>query len=101
MSARVNRRPSRFVGQKIDRGIETAVRILQSHGIETYESCEGGEGHAYAGPTVEVVIPAQSATMITGFATEPDAEAWVVGHKERVAAPLARGRKFLQRPRTS
>ena len=36
----------------LDRGIEKAVRQLQSQGIETFESCEGGPGHAYPEPTV-------------------------------------------------
>ena len=44
--------PSPFVPGKIDRGIKRAVSLLQAHEIETYESCEGGEGHAYAEPTV-------------------------------------------------
>ena len=37
---------------KLDRGIEKAVRTLQANGVETFESCEGGEGHAYPEPTV-------------------------------------------------
>ena len=37
---------------QLDRGIERAVRILQQFDIETYESCEGGPGHAYAEPTI-------------------------------------------------
>lgn len=28
------------------------VEILISEGIETYESCEGGEGHSYKEPTI-------------------------------------------------
>lgn len=36
----------------LDRGIEEIVRILNENGIETYESCEGGSGHAYYEPTV-------------------------------------------------
>ena len=34
------------------RGIAEAVRILQEHGVETFESCEGGEGDAYPEPTI-------------------------------------------------
>ena len=45
-------RPSRPIPGQLDRGIERAVRILQASGIETVESCEGGEGHAYAEPTI-------------------------------------------------
>ena len=37
---------------KLDRGIEKAVRTLQANDIETFESCEGGEGRAYPEPTV-------------------------------------------------
>lgn len=36
----------------LDAGIRKAVLILNAAGIETYESCEGGEGHSYAEPTV-------------------------------------------------
>ena len=37
---------------KLDKGIERAVRTFQANGIETFESCEGGEGHAYPEPTI-------------------------------------------------
>ena len=36
----------------LDKGIEREVEILVEGGIETYESCEGGTGHAYLEPTV-------------------------------------------------
>lgn len=36
----------------LDKGIERAVRVLMAAGIETFESCEGGAGHAYLEPTV-------------------------------------------------
>lgn len=36
----------------LDIGIETFVKVLRSSGIETFESCEGGEGHTYPVPTV-------------------------------------------------
>jgi hypothetical protein len=36
----------------LDAGIIEPVRILREAGIETFESCEGGEGHAYPEPTV-------------------------------------------------
>ncbi len=36
----------------IDLGIVRAVKVLMDHGIETFESCQGGEGHAMARPTV-------------------------------------------------
>jgi hypothetical protein len=36
----------------LDPGIAAYVRVLASHGIETYESCEGGAGHAFPEPTI-------------------------------------------------
>lgn len=36
----------------LDAGIYRAVIVLREAGIETFESCEGGEGHAYPEPTV-------------------------------------------------
>ena len=36
----------------IDRGIAVVVARLQAAGIETFESCEGGPGHAFHEPTV-------------------------------------------------
>ena len=38
--------------EPLDAGISEYVRILREGGVETYESCEGGEGHPYAEPTV-------------------------------------------------
>ncbi len=37
---------------RLDRGIAAAVNRLQENGIETFESCEGGAGHAFAEPTI-------------------------------------------------
>lgn len=36
----------------IDSLILPAVKILNEHGFETFESCQGGEGHCYSEPTV-------------------------------------------------
>src|SRR5574340_1067204 len=36
----------------LDPGIMREVEILNQNGIETYESCEGGPGHAYPEPTI-------------------------------------------------
>jgi hypothetical protein len=38
--------------ETLDSGIRDAVRILAEAGIETFESCQGGDGHAYPEPTV-------------------------------------------------
>lgn len=37
---------------ELDPGIRREVLILNGVGIETFESCEGGPGHAYPEPTV-------------------------------------------------
>ena len=36
----------------IDPGIRYAVLVLRAGGIETFESCEGGPGHAFPDPTI-------------------------------------------------
>ncbi len=36
----------------LDIGIADAVIALRAAGVETFESCEGGDGHAYPEPTV-------------------------------------------------
>ena len=41
-----------FDPRVLDPGIRHAVVVLRDAGIETYESCEGGEGHAYPYPCV-------------------------------------------------
>jgi hypothetical protein len=39
-------------GAPLDLGIAWAVKVLRDGGVETYESCEGGGGHAYPYPCV-------------------------------------------------
>lgn len=36
----------------LDAGIAAYVEALLAEGVETFESCEGGPGHAYAEPTI-------------------------------------------------
>ena len=36
----------------LDPGIAHAVQALRKSGVETFESCQGGPGHAYPDPTV-------------------------------------------------
>ena len=38
--------------EALDAGIRSVVQILARNGVETFESCEGGEGHAFHEPTV-------------------------------------------------
>jgi hypothetical protein len=37
---------------ELDPGIREAVRHLREAGVQTFESCEGGPGHAFPVPTV-------------------------------------------------
>lgn len=36
----------------LDAGVASYVEALVAGGIETFESCQGGQGHCYAEPTV-------------------------------------------------
>lgn len=38
----------------LDEGVRFAVKVLHAAGIYTGQSCQGGEGHAYAEPTVDL-----------------------------------------------
>ena len=38
--------------KNIDTKILPIVQILNEHGFKTFESCEGGEGHAFLEPTI-------------------------------------------------
>ena len=37
---------------QLDPRIAPLVHLLRHEGIETFESCEGGEGHAFSEPTI-------------------------------------------------
>ena len=37
---------------ELDQGIAPYVEVLIEGGIETFESCQGGEGHAFPEPTI-------------------------------------------------
>ncbi len=38
--------------QFVDERIRIPVQILNKHGFETFESCQGGEGHCFSEPTI-------------------------------------------------
>ena len=44
--------PPREYDPPLDEGIRRYVEVLNANGIETFESCQGGDGHAYHEPTV-------------------------------------------------
>lgn len=41
------------IKDSLDKGIKDYVEILVAEGIETYQSCEGGEGHSFPEPTIQ------------------------------------------------
>ena len=41
------------IDMALDPGIRRAVLVLRSAGVETFESCQGGGGHAMPEPTVK------------------------------------------------
>ena len=44
----------------MDPGIVRAVKVLVEYGIETFESCEGGQGHSMPEPTVRFCGPQEA-----------------------------------------
>lgn len=40
------------VDSPLDAGIRYAVLVLRSQGVETFESCEGGQSHTFPEPTI-------------------------------------------------
>ena len=44
----------------LDAGIRFPVRVLHARGIETGQSCEGGDGHSYDHPTVDLLSAGRS-----------------------------------------
>jgi hypothetical protein len=49
-----------FLETQLDPGIAGTVKILLDAGVETFESCEGGEGHAFPEPTVRFHGPPEA-----------------------------------------
>ena len=50
MSKMVSMKPT--FDPPLDEAIAPFVEALNAYGVETFESCQGGEGHAYAEPTI-------------------------------------------------
>lgn len=48
----IEKREAVVFSPPLDPGIKRYVEILNEGGIETFESCQGGEGHCYPEPTV-------------------------------------------------
>jgi hypothetical protein len=100
------RRPTLPSPGELDPGIRKGVEILQAAGIETFESCEGGAGHAFPEPTIRfyggpvagwravavcpnhrLPISALRRTWYVLDATEPTGPHWEVTFLERLSAP--------------
>lgn len=87
----------------LDRWISYAVKVLRDAGIETYESCQGGKGHAFPEPTVRFHgqrgegFRAAAVAMAAGLPMDALRRFWVVvdgelsgPHWEMVFSPLSR-----------
>ena len=72
----------------LDRGIAAAVELLANAGVETFESCQGGEGHAYPLPTVRFHGPpaegfrAYAVAVAHGLPVSALARVWRVDYGE-------------------
>jgi hypothetical protein len=51
MSA-LDERLAQYDGEQLDPGVAAYVEVLVAAGIETFESCQGGQGHAFPEPTI-------------------------------------------------
>lgn len=72
----------------LDAGIRFAVRVLHAAGLETCQSCQGGKGHAYFEPTIDMIstgddaegFRALAALQSHGLPVSEIAIAWPVRH---------------------
>jgi hypothetical protein len=68
----------------LDPGIAPMVDALMDYGVETFESCEGTEGHSYREPTVrfhgqpEEGFRAYAAAMERGLPVSAVRRVWIV-----------------------
>ena len=60
----------------LDEGIRRVVLVLREHGIETVESCQGGEGHSYSEPTVKFTGSYGAGMKALGVALEHGFPLW-------------------------
>lgn len=74
----------------LDPGIEREVLVLREADIETYESCQGGPGHAYPEPTIRFHgeysdgFKALAIAMENGLAVAELRRLWVITDHEPV-----------------
>ena len=61
------------VYQIMDPGIRFAVRVLHAKGgIETCQSCQGGPGHSYVQPSIDIIAGGQDSTGFAALAALAD-----------------------------
>ena|ERR1035438_9034659 len=59
--------------KELDAGIRFAVRVLHAAGgIETCQSCQGGKGHSYDRPTVDMIATGDGALGFRALAALAD-----------------------------
>lgn len=95
----------------VDDGIRPALRVMVAGRFETYESCQGGPGHAYTEPTIRFhgdrgegfralawlraygIEPTTIRRMWTIQEGEPHGPEWEITFWSRDSYPKLRGRK--------
>lgn len=70
LSALVAKAEVEVADANLDPGIRHAVLILRAGSVETYESCEGGAGHAFPEPTVRFHGPPSEGLRALAWATQ-------------------------------
>ena len=84
----MSKRSAVAVPPGLDAGIAEAVAVLMEYGVETFESCEGGSGHAYTEPTVRFHgqpsegFRAYAAAVERGLSVRAVRRTWVVTNGE-------------------
>jgi hypothetical protein len=79
----------------LDPGIVRIVQALSDEGVETFESCEGGKGHAFPEPTIRFGVGrpeegwhALSVSLMLGFPVLALRLVWDIEHHHTPTGPL-------------
>jgi hypothetical protein len=74
----MKRPPDECDYESLDPGIRQMVKVLREYGIETFESCQGGEGHSYPEPTVRFHGQQEEGFRAFAAAREHDLPVWAI-----------------------